>query len=282
MPYDPANAAQFLDQILAEADLSPEQGDVLKTITANKVAKKLNELAVQRPDYSSSLDQQRSKYDSERELWTKEKQEYRTWYEAQKAKVAEIEARAASGGGAQDDREPAGGGAPRLNNGQFVSRADIDRLKAEWQADVDRKLDKRFETQGEAVLGVTEDYISLVADYQHRFQKRLPVEEVRKKAIEEGTNLRIAYDRYIQPELEAQRKTEFETKLKEAREDGATEALSREVNPAHPGAIDGHPVFGKRDLPPDYSKMTPEQREQASQAAFEKHWNETEGFTKPS
>lgn len=282
MPFDATSMPQYIDQLLAEADLTPEVREALRKAAADeKVAKKANELAVPRPDYSRTLDEQRSKQDQERELWTKEKGEYRAWYEKQQERLAKWEEEHGNNGGGGGGNGN-GDSQPRDGQGRYLSASDVDRMRSELKAEIARDLDKRFETQGEAVLGVTEDYISLATDYQSRFGKRLPVEEVRKKAIDEGTNLRVAYERFIQPEVDKQRETEFNAKLQAAREEGARDALSRMSNPAHPGNLDGHPVFGHRELPADYSKMTPEAREAASMAAFEKHWEQTSGFTKPA
>lgn len=275
MPFnDAASVTQYLNNLLSEADLTQDQRDTIQrqiTANADRVVKKANELAVPRSDYSSSLDSQRAEWEAKQRGWDKEKEEYKTWYSRQKERVETWE-RDHANTNANPNANPNPNPAP-------ASSIDFDQLTARILDTVDKRLDKRFESQGEAVLGVTEDYISLATDYQARFGKRLPVEEVRKKAIEEGTNLRIAYDRYIAPDVKKQQDDAFDLRLKQAREEGRIEGASRATNPSHPGALDGHPVFARRDLPPDYSKMTSEQKADASQAAFERHWNETAGFT---
>lgn len=264
----------WMDTLLNEAEgLSDEDRNRLKgALTSDKVAKKAGEFVVPRAQYQSDLDRERSARSSAETQWGAEKQRYNDWYVEQKQKV---DAFFAENGGNPHNATPVAGNpnVMRTEDGTYVPKAEIDKLKQE--------IEQRFDGQGRAFLGVLNETVSLTDDYRRRFNDSIPLEEIQKIALEEGMPLRAAYDRFIQPKVQAQQEEEWKKKLELAREEGRVEGATRAFNPASPALTD-HPVFGRTEIPTaaDGKPLSKDQIRQKGMEDFDKAWAETNGFAK--
>src|SRR2546425_2640878 len=121
----------------------------------------------------------------------------------------------------------------------------------------------------QAEINVLKAGLNAASHHMHIFGKPLDVDAVLKTANEKGLTFEAAYKEYIAPELEKKTSSEFETKLKLAREEGARDALSRHKIPVDAGPKEYHPFF---DRETDKEKAAVTERD--SMAAFVEGWHE--------
>jgi hypothetical protein len=86
---------------------------------------------------------------------------------------------------------------------------------------------KAIEQIGRESLFVVKEGIKASQDYYAKFGKPLDIDKLEQFAVEQKLPINLAYERMIQPEMEAKQNSSFAEKLKAAKEEGAREALSR-------------------------------------------------------
>ena len=106
------------------------------------------------------------------------------------------------------------------------------------------------------------------------FHEMLDVDALEKLAIDNNITVEAAYERMIEPRIKEREKVEFEAKLKQAREEGVKEGMSKQNIPDE--ATRGHHVFFDRK--PDAKPQT--ERERVS--SFAESWRDaaTQGVNK--
>lgn len=199
------------------AELKAINPKIEEVLTDDKVVTKLREGVLARADYSQSKDE----LDAQKAQFEQEVQEARTriagwqkWYgeESQKsATLVDKLNRYIDEYGELD------------NAGQRREAAKHGMTKEEFDAALNAELEKR----STAMIKFADDLTDLKMDYSKRFGERLNTEELYKIAGEKNLPLTAAYDQYVAPRVEAQKKVEFEEAIKKAKEEGAAEALSR-------------------------------------------------------
>src|SRR2546425_178902 len=162
---------------------------------------------------------------------------------------------------------------------ELAKKANLpeDKAKAVFEALGDEAVEKVFKdgftkfmrNREQAEINVLKAGLNAASHHMHIFGKPLDVDAVLKTANEKGLTFEAAYKEYIAPELEKKTSSEFETKLKLAREEGARDALSRHKIPVDAGPKEYHPFF---DRETDKEKAAVTERD--SMAAFVEGWHE--------
>lgn len=209
------NTKEYWSSVAASIGLPEDQAKVAEQLFSNE---KVANLFVPRPEFSRSLDEK-----------DKALQNYRTevenYYKSESMKAADRQklvddavARAQRyqdlyGELPNDGSQPqASQRQPAFDTSKFISREDYD------------KELKRIEGQS---LYVIKEGLKASQDYMSRFNKPLDIDALEKFAVEKNLPINLAYEKMIQPEIEAKSKSDLTELLKKAREEGAAEARSR-------------------------------------------------------
>jgi hypothetical protein len=216
------------------------------------------------PDYSRDLDSVRDRARSETSQAVKAY--YDQWYQTQalpaltkkEKEAADYKASLDRYRQAYGDLDDGGNG----NRQQIVTPASGDFLsKSEFT--------EYMRSREQAEINVLKAGLNAASHHMHVFGKPLDVDAVLKTANDKGLTFEAAYKEYIEPELSKKTSSEFEAKLKLAREEGARDALSRHKIPVDAGPREFHPFF---DRETDKEKAAVTERD--SMAAFVEGWHE--------
>ena len=158
--------------------------------------------------------------------------------------------------------------------GPIDSAADVRQAAAQTGLTMDevkQLMAQTVQQQNQAYVGLTKDVAWATMDYQNRFKgELLDLDAIEAHALKTGVPFRQAYKDVIAPKLEEARNTEFEAKLKAAREEGARDALSKHKLPVESGPREPHPIFDRKA--PDKA-LDDLSQERASREAFLEGWN---------
>jgi len=218
------NSQEFADSILKDAQVSDAVKTALLTAVKDPVLTKkfqdIHEGNLRQSEFSKLMGEYQDKIKKVNEYWST----LDTWRKKEEENLASERAALAvkddGNGGRNDDLDK-----------EYLNRKD-------------------FETE---LLKVQDGAVGFLAtlndrsfDYFQRFGKKLDTFALLEKATKEGTDIKIAYDRYIQPEIDAQQKVEFDKRLKEEREAGRKEALANITIPVatQTFADNPHPLDG--------------------------------------
>jgi hypothetical protein len=238
-------------EIAAKAGLS---GDDLKQVEGvlenDKFAKAFTDNFKPLPDYSQALDEVRDKAKADKDA------EYATWFNGEQQKYQEY----------------------------VNSLAELQRLRGlqsgnpsgegtqMTQADIDKLVDAKLQASLESVLSRRDQaYLSFRdADFDHmkRFNKpmdRVAFESAWKQNPTWGGDLYHAYEKWIQPEVDKQRETEFNTKLEARYQEGIRDGFSRRQVPTDHQSKEFSPFFDRKE---DVAKLGDREQEQHSRSAF--------------
>lgn len=125
-------------------------------------------------------------------------------------------------------------------------------------------VNENLNNQGARYVDLTKQVAYVMDNYRSKFGETLDLDAVEKYALEHNMPLKSAYKEFIAPKEEELRNKEWEVKLKQAREEGARDAASRQGvkstwtqrDDEHP-----HPLF-------DQEKVNPDDADKKSRAAF--------------
>lgn len=112
-----------------------------------------------------------------------------------------------------------------------------------------KRLNEEINKRDIAALKFADDLTDIKIDYKDRFKEKLDTTAVYKLAGEKGVSLDVAYNLFIADKVEDQRKVEFDTQLKAAREEGAREALASHKLPIMSNISDVTHVLDIKDAP---------------------------------
>ncbi len=218
------NATEYFAQMCKEAGLDDESTSALAKLANNeKLSPKLAALVkTATEDYPAQLGRVRA---AEEKV-----SKYDAWYPTAKQaadaalqRTAEVEAELA--------RVRSGGMPPEFDPSKYVSKEDLMKFNTDMAG--------RF-------AGVIKDATSIAARHASKFGEEPDLNAIEKIAAEQNLPLQAAYDRWIEPRVEAKRKEDFDTKLKQAREEGARDALSRHKLPVDATPQETAPMFMQR------------------------------------
>ena len=158
--------------------------------------------------------------------------------------------------------------------GPIDSVADVRQAAAQTGMTMDevkQLMAQTVEQQNRAYVGLTKDVAWATMDYQSRFKgDLLDLDAVEAHALKTGVPFRQAYKDVIAPKMEELRNTEFEAKLKSAREEGARDALSKHKLPVESGPREPHPIFDRKAPEAGVDELG---QERNSRNAFVDGWN---------
>jgi hypothetical protein len=140
------------------------------------------------------------------------------------------------------------------------------------KAELDKYLDERLRAERAGYISITKAIPKMTVDYYNRFKEVLDPDEIEKISIAKGLPPDLAYKEYIAPKVEAQQKEQYEQALKEAREAGAREALSKANIPIDTTPRESSPFYERFSTPSDKQMSEPE-ADRASRSEFLNGWN---------
>jgi hypothetical protein len=152
-----------------------------------------------------------------------------------------------------------------------TTRSDATSLGFNSKSELDKYLDDRFRAERAGYVGLAKSIPKMSVDYYNRFKKVLNPDEVEKISTKEGLPPDLAYERYIAPEVEAQRQADFEAKLKEAEERGAQSVRSKLHLPVDSTPKESSPFY-ERITAPSQNMSEPE-LDRLSRNEFLDGWN---------
>lgn len=196
----------------------------------------------------------------------------RRWRDGEQQKVNDFYAKY---GDPEKLRETHNPNVLRGETGQFISRADLDK----FLADRDTKFEERLMQHSQTAVAIAKDLVTVSHLWSKEFDEPLPLEEVEKVAATNGVSVAIAADMVARPKREAKQQENFQKQIDAAREEGrqAGYTAARSESNVDSRFIDGHAIFGKRDVsdvnPTTGKKMTEEEYEEASMKQFEQSYN---------
>lgn len=112
-----------------------------------------------------------------------------------------------------------------------------------------KRLQEEINKRDIAALKFADDLTDIKIDYKDRFKEKLDTAAVYKIAGDKGVSLDVAYDIHIADKVEAQRTKNVEERIKQAREEGAREALTQHNLPILSNTSDVTHVLDVKDAP---------------------------------
>jgi hypothetical protein len=151
-----------------------------------------------------------------------------------------------------------------------ATRSDANALGFKSKAELDKYLDDRLRAERAGTVSLMKSIPKMSVDYLHRFGEVLDTDEIEKISIRDSLPPDLAYERYIAPRVETQRQKDFDAKLKEAREQGAREAMTKNHIPIDSTPRESSPFFDRdAPTPPPANEF---EADRASRAAFMDGW----------
>lgn len=217
---------QFFSELCKEAGYSPEDTAALLKLAANdKAASRVSSvLKTAQDDYNAQLGRQKA---SDARL-----KEYEDWYAKANTEYNEameqVKAMATRNGN----------GAPPIDTGMFVTKKDLESFNND--------ISGRWGS-------ILKDVAKLSSFHAATWHEPLDVDGLEKLAQENRMSLTQAYDSMMKPRAEAREKEKYDKALKEAKEEGAREALSRHKLPVDsvPGEVAPMYRTSREDVPKD-------------------------------
>ena len=224
-------------EYLAELEaINPAIKDILAD---DKVSAKLKDGVLARADYSASMDSLKN----EREAFAAEITEARTkikgwqdWYGQTSTEVANVQNELKAYKEAYGDLEPG-------------DQRRIAREAGLTPEEFEKRLNAKINEHDVYSLKIVDDLTDIKIDFRDRFKEKLDTQAVYKIAGERGVDLNTAYNLHIADRVEDQRKAQWDTELKKAREDAVQEYASKHNLPVVPTNSDLVHVLDTKDAP---------------------------------
>lgn len=252
------NLRDYWQEIASKAGIDPEvAASIGNSLGDESVARAFRQGFVPVPEYHSTLDEVRQGADAR-------KAELDKWYNEQALPAYQTNL----------------GGIERLRQYESLygeidpsttTRAQAADLGFANKAELDRYLDEKLRAQQQGFVGLAKVTPRLSIDYYKRFGEALDLDEIEKISVKEGLPPDLAYERYIKPRVEEQQRKDYEVKLKEAREQGERDAISKYRLPVDTTQKESSPFFERTPAPKE--PMSPIEEDRASREAFSGGWN---------
>jgi hypothetical protein len=226
-----------------------------------KFAKTFTERFKPLPDYSHDMDAVRTKAKEEKDA------EYQTWHQTELEKydtyvagIDKLKAYEAKYGPLDAEGQKDFLKDNNRGGGNVLSKEDIDKMMLAYKAEVEAQFGRRDKA--------TLDYIEVRENHMTTFKKPLDVktfESQWKEHPEWGGDLRLAYEKFVSPEMEKVREAEMNKKMEERYNEGLRDGFSRKVIPSDSRPNQFSPMFDK-DV--KIEKMNESEAEAHSRASF--------------
>jgi hypothetical protein len=153
-----------------------------------------------------------------------------------------------------------------------VTRQDAATLGFNSKAELESYLDDRFRAERAGYIGISKALPKMSVDYYNRFKEVLDPDEVEKISVQKGLPPDLAYKEYISPRVEAQAREDHEKAIKEAREAGAREALSKANLPIDSIPKESSPFY-ERHVEAESKNLSDADQDRLSRSEFMNGWN---------
>lgn len=224
-------AKQYFEELCREAGYSAEQTTALTALASDaKVASKLDELIANGTDnYQAQVGRVRS---LEAKI-----NEYGTWYGTADAEYKKMQTELQTAKAqlvANGIDLGSNGNPPVIDNSKFITKEDLA-----------AQLLELGKNQG----SIAKDVGRIASRHATKFHEELDMDAVEQAGVELQKKLNRpvtvaeAYNAYVAPREVESSKAELAQKLKEAKEEGAREALSRRGMPAEPVPTESSMIF---------------------------------------
>jgi len=225
-------AKQYFEELCKEAGYSPEQTAALTAMASDsKLSEKLDELI------ANGTDNYQAQVGRVRALESKIN-EYGAWYGTADAEYKRMQTELQT-----LKAQAIASGLDLTNSNQPV----VDPSKFITKEDLAAQIQELGSRQG----AIAKDVGRIASRHAAKFHEELDMDAVEQAGIELQKKLgrtptvTEAYNAYIAPRESESSKAEMEQKLKEAREEGAREALSRRGMPAEPVPTESSMLFSR-------------------------------------
>ncbi len=229
----PKSAEQYFKELFAEAGHSPEEtAAFLKTVTSDKIAPKIEGLLKTADDYNAQVGRVRAaedkvqKYDQWYGTATQEYAQAYQQLEAEKKRLGVM------------DNTNGNGNHQQIDTTQFITKAD---------------LEAQLNNQGARWASVLKDVTKISGKHMAQWKEELDVDALEKLATENNLPIAAAYEQMMRPRVETREKEKLENAIKNAREEGARDALTRHKLPVDTAPQDVAPMYRNAD-PKDVPK----------------------------
>jgi hypothetical protein len=245
-----SEAAEYFRQLAQNSGLDEAStATVLKALDNEQFAEGVTGSIMRQDDYNRNLDALRSK-SQELDQWYHETAmpAYRTNLES----IDKLHKYEQTYG----DLDVAG---PTNTQGNDMGQEEI--LKA---------VDERLRARDLAFISLQKDVSDITFDYYQRFGEKLDLNEIDELARKTGLPAKQAYKEYIAPKLEEKQKSDFQEKLKAAREEGYRDAVSKHSLPVDSSQRDSSPFFDRVEVKQPVTEL---EQDRAARSAFMDGWN---------
>ena len=246
-------AKEFYLELARKAGLDEKSLEAItQAIGVDGFVKALDDhLVKQQSDYSRNMDELRRK-----ELG------YQQWYtdalktfEDNKIVVTQLTSQVNAYREAYGELTSESANANRTNGNQTTIASPV---TGDW---VSRKeLTDHIAKLGEQAVELVSVMTDCGIDYYSRFNERLPSADLKKFALEKNLPLSAAYDAFIRPKLEEKVNKTTEERIKQAREEGARDALAKHNIPVDTKPADPHFLFDRPAAKPGEGPQTEHER----------------------
>jgi len=262
---------QYFTSLAQEGQLDDATRDaILKAVENEKFSKKLGDELMTRSDYSRAHDdlkKQLTAFEEQKEAWKKWAGEVDAVVKQREAEA--VQARAQLNAYKETFGDLSGGtGGNGSGDGKAAAAAAFD--PNQFQA----ALNQQFQALQTRLLGTVVDTAKVQGDYFQTFGKPMTpaeVDELAKTAASQNRPIMDVYRDYVAPKIAEKNTVEWEAKLKQAREDGAKDALSKHQIPVDASPKGPSPFLSK--VQTDQKTATNPQTESERRNAFVAAWN---------
>lgn len=245
MPFD----RSFWEQLAAKAGLSKE---AIEAVATNEsMLKELNAGYLRQDEFSRNMDGTKAEKHAAEQAKSEAIAKYREnleWYGKKEADLRLVDQYRARFGELTADGNGNGNGNGSGNgNGQGTTITSPTAFTREQAQELVRGAQRESYTLNKEILKADREY-------QKRFGEPLPIEELEQVALKPenaGRNLKDVYADWVAPKLAEKQNTEFEAKLKAAREEGYKDGMSkgRMREPSQSSPDEFNPMYGPRPKP---------------------------------
>jgi hypothetical protein len=208
---------QYLEQLAQSTDLADEDKAALLKVAANeKFAKVLGDSVLRQEDYSRNMDALKA----DRSKWEKFYSDLTVWKATEEARIAQVLG----------------------NNGQPEVVQQVQPSDFITPKQFQEEMNRREQVQ----IALLKDGMRLASQHAVEFKEPLDSDALAKLAVEKNLSLVQAYNEMVSPRRAESQKTQYDNQLKQAREEGARDALAKHRLPVDTQPREYH-VLADRD-----------------------------------
>jgi hypothetical protein len=245
------DAKQYLEQLAQTVALADEDKAALLKVASNeKFAKALGDSVLRQEDYSRNMDALKT----DRTKWEKFYGDLVTWKAGEEQRIAAI----LQDNGQQHQQEQ------QIDMKQFITP---------------QQLKEEMAQRERTTISLLKDMGRIASAHAVEFRETLDTDALEKIAVEKNLTLTGAYQEMVRERREVSQKEKFTNQLKEARDEGARDALAKHKLPVDTQPREYH-VMADRDpgkmaggveYVPNSGRLTP-QGERALREGFAEEW----------